>query len=110
MTINTSRVALTGSELSNSLTTGSWVTIGILTQSPAIIVFDNQSTAPVSISTDVGTTTWRTFPAGEALVLDLRGNHGIADNFGFRVGTTFSGMGTTGTGNFSISYVFAESF
>lgn len=110
MTINTSRVALTGSELTSALTTSTWVTLGTLPQSPAIIIFDNQSTASVSISTDAGTTTWRTFPAGEALVLDLRGNHGIADNFGFRVGTTFSAMGTTATGSFSISYIYAESF
>ncbi len=85
---------------------GSYVSIGTLIQNPVIIIFDNQGTVPVAISTDGGDTTWRTFPAGEALILDLRGNHGIASNFSFDIGTTFSGNGASGT--FSISYVYAK--
>jgi hypothetical protein len=102
--INTSRYAKTGVELS-AVMTGSFVTIGSLAFNPVILIFDNQGTVAVQISTDGGSTVWRTFPAGEALVLDLRGNHGIADNYTFPVGTVFSGNGASGT--FSISYVYA---
>lgn len=105
MGINNSLVAVTAPELSAAMT-GSFVKIGTLTQSPVIIIFDNQGTVSIAISTDGGTTTWRTFPAGEALVLDMRGNHGIAPNFTFPQGTTFFGNGASGT--FSISYVYAQ--
>ena len=85
---------------------GSFKTIGTLLFQPVILIFDNQGTVAVAISTDGGATTWRTFPAGEALVLDLRGNHGTAVNFSFPAGTVFSGNGASGT--FSISYVYAK--
>ncbi len=105
MGINNSLVAVTAPELS-AVMTGSFVKIGTLTDSPVIIIFDNQGTVSVAISTDGGTTTWRTFPAGEAMILDMRANLGIAPNFTFPVGTTFHGNGASGT--FSISYVFAK--
>lgn len=105
MSINNSQRALTAPELLATMT-GSFVKIGTLTQSPTIIIFDNQSTVAVAISTDGGTTTWKTFPAGEALVLDLRAAHGIAPNYTFDVGTTFHGNGASG--DFSISYLYAK--
>lgn len=104
MAINNSAVCLTGVELAATMT-GSFTLIGTLTQSPVIIIFDNQGTASVAISTD-GVNTWRTFPAGEALVLDLRAAHGLAQNFTFGQGTSFYGNGASGT--FSISYVYAQ--
>lgn len=104
MSVNTSQICLTGTELT-AVMSGSFIPIGTLTQEPVILIFDNQSTVAIAISTD-GSTTWRTFPAGEALVMDMRANHGIAANFTFRVGTTFYGMGASGT--FSISYVYAQ--
>ena len=105
MAINTSQRAGFPAELS-AVMTGSFTTIGSLAFNPVQIIFDNQGTVAVAISVDGGTTTWRTFPAGEALVLDMRSNHGIAPNFTFDVGTTFSGNGASGT--FSISYVYAK--
>jgi len=81
------------------------VVIGTLKFNPVLIIFDNQGTVPVAISVDGGTTTWRTFPGGEALVLDLRDKIGLAANFTFDVGTTFTGTGASGT--FSISYIYA---
>lgn len=110
MVVNKSAIALTGTELglAATLLTSTWVTLGTLPFNPVIIIFDNQSTAPVAISTNGGSTIWHTFPAGEAIILDLRGNHGVADNYTFSLGTTFSGMGTTSTGFFSISYVYAQ--
>ena len=105
MSINTSQRAKLAAELIATMT-GSFVPIGTLTQSPVIIIFDNQGLAPVEISDDGGITTWRTFPAGEALVLDLRGNHGISPNYTFDVGTTFYGNGASG--DFSISYTYAK--
>jgi hypothetical protein len=86
--------------------TGSKVLIGSLIASPAIIIFDNQGTVPVAIFVNSDSTAWRTFPGGEALVLDLRAAHGIAANFTFPQGTSFSGNGASGT--FSISYIYAQ--
>lgn len=104
MAINISQRAGFAPELS-AVMTGSFVSIGTLLYNPVQIIFDNQGTVAIAISVDGGTTTWRTFPAGEALVLDMRGNHGIAPNFTADVGTTFSGNGASGT--FSISYTYA---
>jgi hypothetical protein len=105
MAINNSQRCVAAPELT-AVMSGSFVLIGTLVESPVIIIFDNQGTNAVAISTDGGTTTWRTFPAGEALVLDLRGNHGVAPNFTFDKGTSFHGNGAAGT--FSISYVYAK--
>ena len=88
--------------------TGSFQTIGsALTHNPVIIIFDNQSTVAVAISVD-GTNTWKTFTSGEALVLDMRGNKGIAPNFTIDKGTQFYGLGTAGTGLFSIAIIYAK--
>lgn len=103
MAINNSQRAAFANELT-AVMTGSFVKIGTLTQSPVMIIFDNQGTAPVAISVDA-VNTWRTFPAGEALILDMRANHGVAPNFTMDIGTTFFGNGASGT--FSISYLYA---
>jgi len=104
MAINNSQNCATAPELAVAMT-GVFILIGVLLYNPVIIIFDNQGTAPVEISTDGGLTTWRTFPAGEAIVLDLRAAHALAPNFTFPQGTAFSGNGASGT--FSISYVYA---
>lgn len=104
MSINTSQVAQCGIELA-AVMTGAAVTIGTLIHNPVVMYFDNQGTASVAISTDGGATTWRTFPSGEAVSLDMRSNHGMAANYTFPLGTTFTGTGASGT--FSISYVYA---
>ena len=107
MGINNSQVALFGTELSATMT-GSNVQIGVLPVNPAILIFDNQGTVAVQIFVNgtAGANLWRTFAAGEALVLDLRAQHGLAPNFTPVIGTTFIGNGASGT--FSISYVYAE--
>jgi hypothetical protein len=104
MAINFSQRAGFPPELA-AVMTGSWVLIGTLIQNPVMLIFDNQGTVPIAISTDGGVTTWRTFPGGEAMILDMRGNHGIAPNFTADLNTTFYGNGASGT--FSISYVYA---
>jgi len=104
MAINNSQRAAFPAELTASMDS-SWVEIGSLTSNPVIIIFDNQGTDSIAISIDGGTTTWRTFPGGEAIVLDLRAAHGLAPNYTFDVGTTFYGNGSSGT--FSISYIYA---
>ena len=101
MSINNSQRGKFAPELTGVMT-GSSVVIGTLLFNPVIIIFDNQGTVPVSISVDGGTTTWRTFPGGEALVLDLRAASGVAPNYTFDVGTTFSGNGASGTFSFPI--------
>lgn len=105
MSINNSQRGGFPAELAATMT-GSAVVIGTLLFNPVLIIFDNQGTVAVAISVDGGTTTWKTFPGGEALVLDLRDKAHNAANFTFDKGTTFTGTGASGT--FSISYIYAQ--
>src|SRR5260221_12627845 len=70
----------------------------VLTVNPVIIVFDNQSSVAVQVS--FGGIAWKTFAAGEALVLDMKTNSGSAATFTFDLGTQFSLIATAGTGSF----------
>lgn len=107
MSINNSQRATFPNELLETMT-GSPVLIGTLSENPVIIIFDNQSTVPVAVSVNdaTGTNVWKTFPAGEALVLDLRTQAHLASNFTFDKGTSFYGDGASG--DFSISYIAAR--
>jgi hypothetical protein len=79
-----------------------------LTENPVVIVFDNQSDVSVPLSVD-GVNTWKTFSAGEAFVLDLRANHGMASTYTIDLGTRFSTNAAVGTtGSFRISINFAR--
>jgi len=91
-------------------TADSTVLVGTLLFNPVLIIFDNQSTASVALSINdaSGDTVWRTFPAGEALVLDLRAQQGKAPNFTIDKGTTFFATAGSAAGNFSISYIYAQ--
>ncbi len=82
--------------------TGSSATIGTLLFVPVKLILDNQSTSSVVLSVNVGggPVQWKTFSAGEALVLD-------DDLYTFPKGTIFSGNGAA-TGNFSISYTYIK--
>lgn len=82
--------------------TGVSATIGTLLYTPVKIVMDNQSTSSVVLSINVGggPVQWKTFSAGEALVLD-------DDMYTFPVGTIFTGTGAA-TGSFSISYTYIK--
>jgi hypothetical protein len=81
---------------------GSQVTIGTLIGNPCKIIFDNQGSVPVAITmSSLPGQTWRTFPAGEALVLDN-------DLQAFPIGTIFYGTGASGT--FSISYTYIKAY
>lgn len=71
-----------------------------------ILLFDNQSTVAVEVV--VNGNTWKTFPAGEALVLDLRGNAAHAPTFAADVNTQFQVIATGGTGIFSLAIVYAR--
>lgn len=109
--LNQSQTASFPAELTATMT-GSFVKIGTLVASPVIIIFDNQGTSSVQIAIGppasegpAPSVPWRTFTAGEAMILDLRANHGIAPNFTIASGTTFWGNGSSGT--FSISYLTA---
>ncbi len=109
MGINISSYAVPAPELPVSMT-ASFVSAGSFVEAPVIIIFDNQSTtSTAAVSFDGGATTWKTFTAGEALVLDMRANHGIASNFTFVKGTTIHVKGNgAAAGTFSISYVYAK--
>lgn len=104
MAINNSQRALPAPELITAMT-GANVLIGTLLYNPTIIIFDNQSTTAVVIS--INDVSWKTFPGGEALVLDMRAAHGIAENYTFSVGDSFFGNGAA-NGSFSIAYLYAR--
>lgn len=89
--------------------TGSYIAFSAaITQSPAIIIFDNQSTVSITISDD-GTNAFKTFVAGEALVLDLRTNASpTAGELSWPIGTSFYALSAAGTGSFYISYIYAR--
>jgi len=82
--------------------TGSNLAIGTLLYEPVKIILDNQSTTAVvlSISLNGGSSQiqWKTFAAGEALVLD-------GDIYTLPRGTIFYGNGAA-NGNFSIAYMY----
>lgn len=74
---------------------------------PALLaIFDNQS--DVAVAVVINGVTWKTFPAGEALVLDLRGNKGNAPTFAVDANTQFQVIGTAGTGTFSLAIIYAR--
>ena len=79
--------------------TGSAVTIGTLIAPPVKLIFDNLSTVSVVISINLGggAIQWKTFAAGEALVID-------GDIFTFPKGTIITGNGASG--DFSVSYTY----
>ncbi len=104
MSIDNSAVALPAPELITAMT-GANVLIGTLAFNPTIIILDNQSTTSVVIS--INDVQWKTFPGGEALVLDMRAAHGNARNYTFQVGDSFFGNGAA-NGSFSISYLYAK--
>lgn len=88
--------------------TGSSLNIGsTLTVNPVNMVFDNTSDVTVSIFIDG--IQWKTFVAGECLVLDCRGNSGQSENFTFPLGSQFSTNASAGTtGFFSIAILYAR--
>ena len=105
MVINNSQRAFPAAELKQTMT-GSWVLLGTLDFNPVIMIMDNLGTVEVEVSFDGGTTTWKTFSGGEALVLDFRANHGIASNFTLDKGISVYANGASG--DFSISYLYAK--
>lgn len=107
MSINNSQRAGFPNELLATMT-GAPILIGTLLFCPVIITFDNLGTATVTISVNnaTGSTVWKTFAPGEAMVLDLRCHQGRAPNFTFDLNTSFYGNGASG--NFSISYIYAK--
>lgn len=86
--------------------TGSSALIGTLLHTPVKLILDNQSTTSVvlSISLDAGESLiqWKTFAAGECLILD-------DDLYTFPNGTRFYGNGAA-NGNFSVAYTYINNF
>lgn len=77
-----------------------------LDYNPVIIIFDNQTDVSVPLSIDQ-TNVWKTLSAGEAFVLDLRANHGLAQNYTMDLKTQFftnAAVGTSGSIRISIIY------
>ncbi len=99
---NSVQLQLPAPELKATMT-GVQVTIGTLIASPDKIIFDNQGTVSIAITmSSLGTSlVWKTFPAGEALVLD-------DDLAAFPIGTVFYGTGASG--DFSIAYTYTKGY
>lgn len=89
--------------------TGSYLAIGsALTQNPVVILFDNQTDVAVPLSFNQ-TSTWMTLAPGEAYLLDLRANHGMASNYSMDIGTQFYTNASVGTtGSMRISNIYAR--
>lgn len=93
---------------STSFNSGYQVIGPVLAENPVVIIFDNQTDVDVPISVDAANT-WKTFVPGEAIVLDLRANHGIASNFTCDLGVQFYTNAAVGTsGSFRISTIYAR--
>lgn len=108
MAVNNSGLADMAQELVITTLTGGFDVIGVLLANPVLIIFDNQGLVPVGISNNPNYV-WHTFPAGEAVILDLRDKAHLASNFTFRIGTTIYAKGATaGSTLFSVSYIFAD--
>lgn len=108
MAINNSQNCVAAPELRATIaSTGVAQLVGLLTYNPVIIIFDNQGSNSAQICVNSTSVVWKTFPAGEALVLDLRSAHGLAPNFTFPTNTSFYVIGTAADA-FSISYVYAK--
>lgn len=101
---NSVQLQLPAPELLAEMSTDSQVTIGALIANPCKIIFDNQGANPIALTmSSLGTgETWKTFPAGEAIILDN-------DLEAFPQGTVFYGTGTTGD-YFSIAYTYIKAF
>ena len=86
-----------------------WNLIGVLAEQPVLIIFDNQSDNDIAIGNDAANV-WKTFQPGSAVLLDMRANHGIADNFLFRRNMSLYARGVvTATQQwFRISFIFAN--
>ena len=77
--------------------------IGTLLQPPVKLILDNQNAGPVIIFTSfdgIAFIQWKTFAAGEVLVLD-------DDLYTFPRGMQFWGNGA-GVGSFSIAYTYIQ--
>ena len=70
------------------------------------MIFDNQTDVDVPLSVD-GVNTWKTFVAGQSLVLDIRTNHGSQNEYCPAIGTQFETNASVGTtGSFRITYIY----
>lgn len=89
-------------------TSATFTTVGTaLTHNPVVIIFDNQSTVSAQVSWD-GVNVWKTFTAGEALVIDCVANAGNAPTRVIPQGTQFFVNGAAAaTGSFRISILYA---
>lgn len=79
--------------------------VGTLESVPVLILFKNQTSVPVFLADNTGSTKGTTMAIGEEIIMDCRANKGNADTFGWSIGTKFYVTGAAGTGTFKISVV-----
>lgn len=91
--------------LAGASLTGTPVLVGTLTNYPAVIMFKNQTSVPIFLADNTGTTNGTTMAIGEEIIMDCRANHGSARNAGWAIGTSFFATGAAGTGNVKITVI-----
>lgn len=87
--------------------TGTAQLVGQLTDNPVMIMFKNQTSVPIFLADNSGSTKGTTMAIGEEIILDCRANSGRAVNMSFPIGTAFYVTGAAGTGSFKISVIYA---
>ena len=85
---------------------GTPASMGTLAEEPVVLFFINDSNVSVII-TDDPAVNGLTLAAGRAVVLDCRANNGLSQFFTFSKGTEFFISGSAGTGNITISNIYA---
>ena len=83
--------------------------LGILTNTPAILLVSNDSDTTAFFADNSGTTNGTTMVAGKQMVLDLNTNrYGTTDALTFNKGTKFYVTGSGGTGAFRVGVIYAK--
>lgn len=87
--------------------------VGTLTNEPVMMMVKNQTDSTVFFSDEENDENGTTMVAGEEIIFDCRGNHGVAVNMGFPVGTSFfvnvtDAVIINATGDFKISVLYAK--
>ena len=104
-----SQVAGWADELSIDISTlaAGYNLIGTLDFPPVHLIIDNQGDVPVEFSTN-GTSTKKTFAAGQAIIFDMSANMGAANDFTFFKGLKLyvKDASGAGTGDFYVTYTY----
>jgi hypothetical protein len=86
--------------------TGVQQLLGVTSQEAILWIPDNQS--DVDVAFYINGVLWKTFQAGEALVVDANSDKGKAPLLPLPKGSRLSVVGTAGTGAFRVSLIYKD--